>query len=45
MSRELDVSLHPAQLEIFNSTARFKEEEDETIVKLARSASERLEGE
>ena len=24
MSRELDVSLHPAQLEIFNSTARFK---------------------
>ena len=24
MSRELDVSLHPAQLEIFNSKARFK---------------------
>ena len=24
MARELDVQLHPAQLEIFNSTARFK---------------------
>ena len=24
MSKELDVKLHPAQLEIFNSTARFK---------------------